>query len=146
VTSEDDEWKSCSAIIYNVDKAWEFVGSAVQIENPVVLPGAVDEVARALATKANDQARIANSQASQAASEIGNLKSQISKLPVPLSEGAIEAIAWRKAVDATGRPEFLAQIKEIAQTTLIDAISYAKRATAATSRLRALIEQVMEKK
>ncbi len=65
-------------------------------------------------------------------------------IPAAVSDDHIAQIAWGKAIDYTGTPEFVARVKSIAQGVLVDAIEFAKAATVAQSRLRALIEQIVK--
>lgn len=123
----------------------------------------VDQMARDMATAANSNALAVVSgvqtaknvagEASRVASEAKLVasKAQTSAnealnrpIPAPVSDDHIASIAWGKATDYTGTPEFVALVKRLAQGVLIDAIEYAKTATALQSRLRALIEQIVK--
>jgi hypothetical protein len=110
---------------------------------------AVDQLARDSASQASEAARLANAQSAQATTAIGairtdiaSLKSVVKNIPAGITQEQVAQIAWSKAIDYTGTPEFGVKIKDIAQSVLLDAIAYAMKATAAQSRLRALIELI----
>ena len=99
--------------------------------------GAAESAANSARDAASGAAKIANA-------ALGKANEALSRpLPAPVSDDHIAQIAWSKAIDYTGTPEFVGLVKRLAQSVLIDAIEYAKTATAAQSRLRALIELVI---
>lgn len=108
------------------------------------------DLANAAASKAQLAVTVANGAGNKAAEAMNSALGANKRLdslviPAPVSDAHIADIAWAKANDFMGTKEFYGRVKAIAQEVLLDSIEYAKTATAATSRLRGLIEAVASK-
>lgn len=112
-----------------------YVGAAAPQVNTV------DQTARGMAQSAADNAGRAISTANQALRDANAALTR--PIPAPVADSHIADIAWQKAIDYSGTPDFEARVKNLAQKVLIDAIEFAKTATAEASRLRALILQII---
>ena len=133
--------------VVGVDTGWTW-GAAGPVPVPVTI--VVDQSARDAANLAMARAVSAENLVAGAKSVAGEAlriaqAANTRPFPVVPTEGQIADIAWGKAVDYTGTPAFVSLVKSIAQNVLVEAIEYAKSATALQSRLRALIESIVGK-
>ena len=139
--SKDNEWKSCTEIIPNKDAPWSYLGAAIQLTLP-----AHDETARALATQAKDLAQSAHAKVTQSVITLIQIQGIINIINTKLKTVPTMDQVWQKAIDATARPELWASIADKVQEGIVDAIVFAKNAPATKSRLRSLVEYIIDQK